>query len=46
LKGWLEAAESETLDEVARANLREIRCDWRDAHALLEPKIKALLERA
>ncbi|MEK6592121.1 MAG: carboxypeptidase M32 [Pseudomonadota bacterium] len=34
LADWLRAAADEALDEVARANLREIRRDWRDANAL------------
>ncbi|MCE2999566.1 MAG: carboxypeptidase M32 [Betaproteobacteria bacterium] len=34
LKTLINAAESEPLDELARANLREIRRDWRDANAL------------
>lgn len=41
LKGWLNGAEREELDEVARANLREIRRDWRDANALPESLVEA-----
>jgi carboxypeptidase Taq len=41
LKGWLDSAEREELDEVARANLREIRRDWRDANALPESLVEA-----
>jgi len=41
LAEWLRAAETEPLDEVARANLREIRRDWRDANALPESLIEA-----
>lgn len=41
LKGWLDGAEREELDEVARANLREIRRDWRDANALPESLVEA-----
>src|SRR5262249_16718907 len=41
LAGWLRAAETEPLDEVARANLREIRRDWRDATALPESLVEA-----
>jgi carboxypeptidase Taq len=41
LKGWLEAAAQEPLDELARANLREIRRDWRDANALPESLVEA-----
>ena len=36
LAGWLGAAESEPLDDTQRANLREMRRDWRDANALPE----------
>ena len=38
---WLKAAESEALDDTARANLREIRRDWRDANALPESLVEA-----
>jgi carboxypeptidase Taq len=31
LADWLRAADAESLDNVARANLREIRRDWREA---------------
>lgn len=41
LAEWLRAAEAEPLDEVARANLREMRRDWRDANALPESLIEA-----
>ena len=41
LKGWLDSAEREELDEVARANLREICRDWRDANALPESLVEA-----
>lgn len=41
LKTWLEKAAAEPLDEVQRANLREIRRDWRDANALPESLIEA-----
>jgi carboxypeptidase Taq len=41
LKAWLDAAEGEPLDELARANLREIRRDWRDANALPESLVEA-----
>ncbi|MBY0265837.1 MAG: carboxypeptidase M32 [Burkholderiales bacterium] len=41
LETWLKAAEQETLDEVARANLREIRRDWRAANALPEALVEA-----
>jgi len=41
LKAWLDAAENEPLDDLARANLREIRRDWRDANALPESLIEA-----
>ena len=37
----LRAAEAEPLDDVARANLREIRRDWRDANALPESLVEA-----
>jgi carboxypeptidase Taq len=38
---WLEGAEREPLDELARANLREIRRDWREANALPERLVEA-----
>lgn len=38
---WLKAAEQEQLDNTARANLREIRRDWRDANALPEALVEA-----
>jgi carboxypeptidase Taq len=41
LKVWLDAAEQEPLDDLARANLREMRRDWRDANALPESLIEA-----
>ena len=41
LKAWLQAAEHEPLDDLARANLREIRRDWRDANALPESLVEA-----
>ncbi len=41
LKGWIDAAEQEPLDALARANLREIRRDWRDANALPESLVEA-----
>ena len=41
LARWLNAAEGEPLDETARANLREIRRDWRDANALPESLVEA-----
>ena len=41
LKGWIDVAEHEPLDAVARANLREIRRDWRDANALPESLVEA-----
>jgi carboxypeptidase Taq len=41
LADWLRAAESEPLDDVERANLREMRRDWRDANALPEALIEA-----
>ncbi len=36
LVDWLQAAHDEPLTEVERANLREMRREWRDAHALPE----------
>ncbi len=41
LAGWLRKAEEEPLDDTARANLREMRRDWRDANALPESLIEA-----
>jgi carboxypeptidase Taq len=41
LAGWLAAADGEPLDDVARANLREMRRDWRDANALPESLVEA-----
>jgi carboxypeptidase Taq len=41
LADWLKAAEHEPLDDTARANLREIRRDWRDANALPESLVEA-----
>jgi len=41
LAEWLAAAEQEPLDDTARANLREIRRDWRDANALPESLMEA-----
>src|SRR5258705_11719179 len=41
LAAWLRAAEDESLDDIARANLREMRRDWRDANALPESLIEA-----
>ncbi len=41
LTEWLRAAETETLSDIARANLREIRRDWRDANALPESLVEA-----
>lgn len=41
LAEWLRAAEAEPLDELARANLREIRRDWREANALPERLVEA-----
>jgi carboxypeptidase Taq len=41
LPEWLRAAAEEPLDAVARANLREMRRDWRDANALPESLIEA-----
>ena len=37
----LRAAEQETLSDIERANLREIRRDWRDANALPESLVEA-----
>ncbi len=41
LKSMLDAAERETLDDVQRANLREIRRDWRAANALPAALVQA-----
>ncbi len=41
LAGWLRAAEGEPLDDTQRANLREMRRDWRDANALPESLVTA-----
>jgi carboxypeptidase Taq len=41
LAEWLRAAEREPLDDVQRANLREIRRDWHEANALPESLIEA-----
>jgi carboxypeptidase Taq len=41
IAGWLAAAEGEPLDDVARANLREMRRDWREATALPESLVEA-----
>ncbi|MCC7486022.1 MAG: carboxypeptidase M32 [Burkholderiales bacterium] len=41
LKDRLAAAEGEALDEIARANLREMRREWRDANALPESLVQA-----
>jgi len=41
LAQWLAAAEAEPLDDLARANLREIRREWRDANALPESLVEA-----
>ena len=41
LATWLNAAADEPLDDVARANLREIRRDWREANALPESLVEA-----
>lgn len=41
LAEWLRAAEAEPLDAIARANLREMRRDWRDANALPESLVEA-----
>ena len=37
---WMQAAEGEPLDEVERANLREIRRAWREANALPESLVE------
>ncbi len=41
LAGLLSAADQEALDEASRANLREIRRDWREANALPESLVEA-----
>jgi carboxypeptidase Taq len=41
LAEWLRAAEDEPLDDVERANLREMRRDWREANALPESLVTA-----
>src|SRR5260221_6093546 len=41
LAAWLRAAEDEPLDDIASANLREMRRDWRNANALPESLIEA-----
>jgi carboxypeptidase Taq len=41
LKGQLDQAEQEPLDELQRANLREIRRDWRASNALPESLVQA-----
>lgn len=41
LTDWLRMAEDERLDDIQRANLREIRRDWRNANALPESLIEA-----
>jgi carboxypeptidase Taq len=41
LPDWLRAAEAEALDAIARANLREMRRDWRDANALPDSLVEA-----
>ena len=41
LADWLRAAAEEPLDDTARANLREIRRDWRDANALPAALVEA-----
>ena len=41
LKVWLDGAAREPLDDLARANLREMRRDWRDANALPEALVEA-----
>ncbi len=38
---WLDAAQAEPLDEIERANLREIRRQWRNANALPEWLVEA-----
>ncbi|MBI3043539.1 MAG: carboxypeptidase M32 [Betaproteobacteria bacterium] len=41
LAEWLRAAEAEPLDAFARANLREMRRDWREANALPDSLVEA-----
>ncbi len=41
LAHWLAAAEGESLDDIERANLREMRRDWRNANALPESLVEA-----
>ena len=41
LAQWLRAAEQENLDDVERANLREMQRDWRDANALPQWLVEA-----
>jgi carboxypeptidase Taq len=41
LTGLLEQAEQESLDDAARANLREIRRDWKDSNALPPALVEA-----
>ena len=41
LAAWLRAAQDEPLDEAERANLREMRRDWRQANALPESLVEA-----
>ncbi len=41
LREWLRVAEGEPLDDLERANLREIRRDWREANALPESLVEA-----
>jgi carboxypeptidase Taq len=41
LAEWMRAAEAEPLDAIERANLREMRRDWREANALPESLIEA-----
>ena len=38
---WLKAAEGEPLDDLERANLREIRRSWREANAIPESLVEA-----
>ena len=41
LADWLRAAEGEPLDDFERANLREMRRDWKQSNALPESLIEA-----
>lgn len=41
LAGWLQAAEQEPLNDIERANLREMQRDWHQANALPESLIEA-----